>query len=207
MRKLWIVLIVLGIIVLGFGSFLFYGWWTVQKQGWGQYEQDPVFQPFVIRLYGDIGGQGYWRTEFDAVNEPFDLTFDNVTIPVKAGRRVVYTMGSDGPAAFKLHAEIANTDFENFKSLYLQSFTFPDTDVKAWEYHNHALRLVRSQYDPEDTTDGYQGTAALGNVFFPEKNIVVTIYFFDTPYYGKPLPAMEQIMEKLVDNVEAGFND
>ena len=75
-----------------------------------------------------------------------------------------------------------------------------ENKTQKLNYLDHEIYFTNnsgvSGYGEEDSE-----TAGIGSILFPEYNIIVTVYFYNTPYYGVDLISFEDFMKKVTYNI------
>lgn len=170
-------------------------------------ESNSIFAPFIVESF-NVNDVELKNIDLQSRIPNSTLDLGTGKVMVISGKRVIYqsTKLSGKNASLKLMIEdFANDDYSKAVDYVItkmhEQYSKNQTNDKTQilNYLDHEIYITKEK---DTISDGvYSGTIGVGNILFPEYNIIVTAYFFDTPFYGVDLVSPENTMKKIVDNV------
>lgn len=175
-----------------------------------QQETASLYRPYTVDSY-NINKQNLELIDLQERTPNSYLDLGSGKVLVISGKRAIYKSEElpDDTATLKLHAEeFSPSDYAKaVESIVIKQHegyqNNPNhNETKKINYKNHEIYLTEQTSYNNDKI--YSGSVAVGNVLFPEDNIIVTIYFFDTLYYNVDEISFDDFMKKLTENVISG---
>lgn len=179
-----------------------------QRVGGNSWHEIPLKGDPYEMFFPPVSKEGFRLLLLEGILQPSEMELGSEVIPLVARHRALYAFPNKEPLLKVWVETVVPERYQHFQSSSIREFysVQKETDLilRKSEYGQREYYVGRRK---DLSLQGLKGKESIGSghIFFPDRNTVVTIQFFNTEYYSKqdPLPEMESFVRQVIDSVNS----